>query len=408
MEPIICNLGAVVPEDEFVRGVRKLCTRYGTLFVADEVATGFGRTGRPLACEHFDLEPDVLCMAKAITLRAHAPDMRLKRNRSSSSPPRSPTRGPSGEHGRRRPRLLLALSLSALQTACHSDFGGNYREAHVNPQSERITLTGRVHGGLPGQAFFQDDPVHVGHAIRQFGQDSHGHRSQLNLFFTDHDYRLTYREKCQELLSGPFGRIYGKSDFYYDRRYHGQPTAFQVEAYSKLLRVEFPEVSNSPPSTHGSIQAVSLVRVLRARPELLVVSATYSPQGDLYVLSVDGARGGDWISPNEIHGEPLIIGGRFYGSGLELKPWYGIPRTFAVEAYLADPQRSWGGTPSLPEELALVNIHYDRNAWVRQDMYQGRDRSVRYLRFPETAEDVALKGIDARRGFGAWTAATWE
>ena len=67
MEPIICNLGALVPEDEFMRGVRKLCTRYGTLFIADEVATGFGRTGRLFACEHFDLEPDVLCTAKAIT-----------------------------------------------------------------------------------------------------------------------------------------------------------------------------------------------------------------------------------------------------------------------------------------------------------------------------------------------------
>ena len=67
MEPIICNLGALVPDDEFVRGVRKLCTRYGTLFIADEVATGFGRTGKLFACEHFDLEPDVLCMAKAIT-----------------------------------------------------------------------------------------------------------------------------------------------------------------------------------------------------------------------------------------------------------------------------------------------------------------------------------------------------
>jgi len=44
MEPIICNLGALVPDVEFVRGVRKLCTRYGTLFIADEVATGFGRT----------------------------------------------------------------------------------------------------------------------------------------------------------------------------------------------------------------------------------------------------------------------------------------------------------------------------------------------------------------------------
>ena len=67
MEPIICNLGALVPDDGFVRGVRELCTRYGTLFIADEVATGFGRTGRLFACEHFDLEPDILCMAKAIT-----------------------------------------------------------------------------------------------------------------------------------------------------------------------------------------------------------------------------------------------------------------------------------------------------------------------------------------------------
>jgi acetylornithine/succinyldiaminopimelate/putrescine aminotransferase len=67
MEPIICNLGALVPEDEFVRGVRALCTRYGTLFIADEVATGFGRTGKLFACEHFDIEPDVMCMSKAIT-----------------------------------------------------------------------------------------------------------------------------------------------------------------------------------------------------------------------------------------------------------------------------------------------------------------------------------------------------
>jgi 4-aminobutyrate aminotransferase-like enzyme len=67
MEPIICNLGALVPEDEFIRGVRKLCTRYGTLFIADEVATGFGRTGKLFACEHFSLEPDILCMSKAIT-----------------------------------------------------------------------------------------------------------------------------------------------------------------------------------------------------------------------------------------------------------------------------------------------------------------------------------------------------
>ncbi|WP_276133058.1 aspartate aminotransferase family protein [Polluticoccus soli] len=67
MEPVICNLGVMIPEHAFMKSVSALCRQYGTLLVIDEVACGFGRTGKLFACEHFDLEPDILCLAKAIT-----------------------------------------------------------------------------------------------------------------------------------------------------------------------------------------------------------------------------------------------------------------------------------------------------------------------------------------------------
>jgi 4-aminobutyrate aminotransferase-like enzyme len=67
MEPISINLGVLIPEKDIILRVRDLCRRYGTLFIADEVACGFGRTGRVFACEHFDLDPDMLCVAKAMS-----------------------------------------------------------------------------------------------------------------------------------------------------------------------------------------------------------------------------------------------------------------------------------------------------------------------------------------------------
>jgi 4-aminobutyrate aminotransferase-like enzyme len=67
MEPVVCNLGVLIPSQEFMTRVRDACRKHGTLSVMDEVATGFGRTGKLFASEHFKLDPDVLCLAKAIT-----------------------------------------------------------------------------------------------------------------------------------------------------------------------------------------------------------------------------------------------------------------------------------------------------------------------------------------------------
>ena len=58
--------GVIMGDGNYLRAVQRLCRERGALFIVDEVQTGFGRTGRMFACEHHNLEPDVLCLAKAI------------------------------------------------------------------------------------------------------------------------------------------------------------------------------------------------------------------------------------------------------------------------------------------------------------------------------------------------------
>jgi adenosylmethionine-8-amino-7-oxononanoate aminotransferase len=61
------SLGAAVPPPEYFRIIQRICEDYGILLIADEVMTGVGRTGKWLACHHFDLAPDIIVMGKGLT-----------------------------------------------------------------------------------------------------------------------------------------------------------------------------------------------------------------------------------------------------------------------------------------------------------------------------------------------------
>ena len=67
VEPIQGEAGVVVPKDGYLEGVRKLCTKHNILFVADEIQTGLGRTGKLLATEYEDSKPDILILGKALS-----------------------------------------------------------------------------------------------------------------------------------------------------------------------------------------------------------------------------------------------------------------------------------------------------------------------------------------------------
>lgn len=67
LEPIQGEGGIIIPSNDYLRDVRELCNEYNVLMIADEVQTGLGRTGKMLACDHFNVRPDILCLGKALS-----------------------------------------------------------------------------------------------------------------------------------------------------------------------------------------------------------------------------------------------------------------------------------------------------------------------------------------------------
>ena len=65
-EPIQGEAGVIVPPEGFIRKVREICTKYNVLMIADEIQTGFGRTGELFACDHENVKPDAILLGKAL------------------------------------------------------------------------------------------------------------------------------------------------------------------------------------------------------------------------------------------------------------------------------------------------------------------------------------------------------
>ncbi|MBA2569643.1 MAG: aminotransferase class III-fold pyridoxal phosphate-dependent enzyme [Chloroflexi bacterium] len=67
LEPVVGTNGILIPPDGYMQGVREICDRHGIILIADEIMTGFGRTGEWFAVNHWDVVPDIITLAKGLT-----------------------------------------------------------------------------------------------------------------------------------------------------------------------------------------------------------------------------------------------------------------------------------------------------------------------------------------------------
>ncbi|MGB7729881.1 MAG: adenosylmethionine--8-amino-7-oxononanoate transaminase [Candidatus Acidiferrum sp.] len=137
VEPLLQGAGGMIVHPvEFLQKVRALCTKHDVLLIADEVLTGFGRTGKMFACDSANVVPDLMCMSKGITGGFLAMGVTLCTDRVESAF-RSENRMHTFYHGH-------SYTGNALACAAANE---NLRIFEDEPVFDRITTIAKIHGG---------------------------------------------------------------------------------------------------------------------------------------------------------------------------------------------------------------------------------------------------------------------
>jgi hypothetical protein len=273
---------------------------------------------------------------------------------------------------------------------------------NVDPDTLGVSFSDRIwHEGPPEPYYFlfhmSDGRLQVTH----FAEGPAEKRDSYNFFFVGQDGRLIYREKSEQLLVGPFGTVFGKITYFYDKIYGGQPTSLETALYYNDAAHETPKIRPALPAGANRLDGISVVRVLRGGPQYLVASANYAPDGRLESISVNGSKDGDWVHSNYVKPPDGSFGvGTMIGDRPETRMRFGLPAQFPIGSY-SRPIDSVFSPTQYEIVLDAVNFHFNRSRWVKQDVAAASGAvETRFLEFSFTHEDDALNRIDSMRAFG--------
>jgi hypothetical protein len=293
--------------------------------------------------------------------------------------------------------LLFILPLACGCTAATV----NYRRMMIDPDSLRVSFSGQIRSGNPAEPFYflfhmSDGRLQVTHYAANPAEKP----EIYNFFFVGPDGALVYREKRQQLMAGPFGRVYGKITYFYAAIYGNQPASLETALYTNNLAYETPKIEPSLPPEAGRLDAISVARILRGGPEYLVASANYAADGSLVSISVNGSKAGDWVHSNDVQpADGSFRVGTIIGDHPTTRMHFGLPSRFPVDGYRLHAGSVFSSTP-YEVVLDAIHFHFNRGRWVQQDLAPpGGPSERKFLEFAYTSDDAALDLVDSRRAF---------
>jgi len=272
-----------------------------------------------------------------------------------------------------------------------------YHTAHIDPQTMKITLTDHFPWPAPsGQGYFQRLNAVNGYTLQYIAPDG---RPDWDSLWLTNDSVITTDSKLQVLLKGEYGTVYLRTTYFYPPERKPQPVEFYADLWlsdpNQRLAENIPAIDQT-----RELSAITVIRIFRAPPGFLVVCATYESDGRIAVLSVDGSKNGEWIHSNNL--SPLYRNldvATSFGDRPRTREYFGLPETFPISDYLRT-YRNISKPASLPVYQDVINLHYQRNEFVRQDFFSlDRPRKTEFLHYPLSSAFALLKPVDDKMQF---------